>query len=385
MVGTTAKRRKILSILVTAAFVFAMVFGSVPAAGANPTLSDVEGHWAQSTIQSMVDEGIVGGYPDGTFKPDDSITRAEFATLVVKAFTLESGAGKVFDDTADHWASDVISTANHHGLVSGYSDTSFGPDDPVTREQIAVVIVNATEVDSTEDSKQFTDSNQIADWAKESVDKATAVGLIAGYPDDTFKPKANATRAEAAVLLAKSIEVVKKEVLLTTYDEAGIYGPETGTQTLEGNVIINADGVILQNTVVQGNLIISEEVGDGDVTLNNVTVKGETFIRGGGKDSIHINGGQYNNIIVESTSEGSVRVVATDVEGLKIVISEKAAGEEIVLEGTFESVEIKADDIVFATQGETTIDEIKVHEDLAGVTLNIEKGTTVKELVLDSV
>ncbi|NMB40528.1 MAG: S-layer homology domain-containing protein, partial [Firmicutes bacterium] len=386
MAGAMAKRSKLLTVFVLAVFIFTMIFGSIPAAGADAELSDVEGHWAQGTIQELVGEGIIAGYPDGTFRPNNKITRAEFATLIVKAFHLKAGPGKVFVDTAEHWAKDDIKTANHHGIIKGYSDNHFGPDDPITREQMATMITNVTKVDTRENGKTFTDSAQIADWAKEFVDKAAATGLIAGYPDGTFKPKAHATRAEAATVLDRGRKLfIDIEEIVTTYNKAGTYGPKIGIETIDDDVVISADGVILRNTVITGNLTISEEVGDGNVTLNEITVKGTTFIRGGGKDSIHISGGQYNNIIVESTSGGSVRVVATDVEGLKIVISEKAAGEEIVLEGTFESVEIKANDIVFATQGETTIDEIKVHEDLAGVTLNIEKGTTVKELVLDSV
>ena len=380
-----SKLLKLLNIFTLVAFMFTMVFGAASMAYASTRLSDIEGHWAQSTIQDMVNEGIIGGYPDGTFKPNNNITRAEFASLIVRAFNLKSDSGKVFNDTANHWAKGAISTANYYGLVNGYSDSVFGPDDPVTREQIAVMIVNATKVDSTEEVKTFTDSAKIAAWAKEPVAKATAAGLIAGYPDGTFRPKANATRAEAAVILDRGRKLTEKEVLVTKYDRTGTYGPESGTQTIDGDVTISADGVILRNILIKGNLIISEAVGDGDVTLKNVTVKGSTYIRGGGKDSIHINGGQYNNIIIESTPGGNVRLVATNAEGLKVIISEKAAGEEIILEGTFESVAIKADNVVLSTQGETTINNLIVQENLTGATIDIDKNTTVKELVLDSV
>ena len=290
----------------------------------------------------------------------------------------------MFSDTANHWAKDHIKTANYHGLVNGYSDTLFGPNDPVTREQIAVMVVNATKVELFDESTTFTDSAHISVWAKESVAKAAAAGLITGYPDGAFKPKANATRAEAAVILARSIEYIDKETI-TTFDIAGTYGPEDRVETIETDVVISADEVILQNTIIKGNLTISEKVGDGDVTLNNVTVKGTTSIRGGGKDSIYINGGQYNNVIIEGTPKNNVRLVTTDVKDIKIIVSEKAVGEEIILEGTFESVEIKSDDIVLSIQGKTNINEIKVYENLSSIKLNIDENTTIKELVLDSV
>ncbi|MGI5822477.1 MAG: S-layer homology domain-containing protein [Dethiobacteria bacterium] len=384
MAVTLLQKKKALSIFVLAAFALAMFFGSVPAAAANAALPDIEGHWAQNTLQAMVDEEMISGYPDGTFKPNNNITRAEFATLLVKAFALEPGAGTVFDDTAEHWAKEAIATANYHRLVSGYSESSFGPDDPVTREQIAVMIVNAADAEPMFTAQAFTDSDDVASWAQEAVEKAAAAKLIAGYPDGTFRPKANATRAEAAVVLDRGRKLSEDE-LFAVYDHAGTYGPKTGTETVAGDVIINAAGVILQNTVIAGDLIISERVGDGDVTLNNVTVRGTTFIRGGGKDSIHINGGQYNNVVIESTPSGNVRVVVRDAAGVEIVISEKAAGEEIILEGTFANVVIKADNVVLSTQGKTAINKITVEKNLTGTKVNLEKDTKVKEVVLDSV
>ncbi|MDI9477098.1 MAG: S-layer homology domain-containing protein [Natronincolaceae bacterium] len=378
------KKKQVFNVFITAVIIFTMIFSSISAVVADNLLSDIKGHWAQDTIEDLVNRRIIEGYPDGTFRPNNNITRAEFTSLLVRAFDLKSGLGKVFSDTADHWARDYIKTANYHGLVNGYSDTLFGPDDPVTREQIAAMVVNATKAGSVNESETFTDSAQISAWAKEPVAKAAAAGLITGYPDGSFKPKANATRAEAAVILDRSMKITIDEKTITTFDIAGTYGPEDGIQTIKTDVIINADGVILQNTVIKGNLIISEKVGDGDVTLNNVTVEGTTSIYGGGKDSIHINGGQYNNIIIEGTPGGNVRIVAVDTKGIKIIVSEKAAGEEIILEGTFESVEIKSDDIVLSTQGKTDINKIKVDKNLSDIKLNVDKGTTINELTLDS-
>ena len=377
------KRKQILSIFIIAAIIFATVFGSISMADITQLLPDIEGHWAQNTIEDMVNEEIIEGYPDGTFRPNKNITRAEFTSLLVRAFDLKPGPGKVFSDTANHWAEDYIKTANYHGLVNGYSDTLFGPDDPVTREQIAVMVVNATKVELLDESKTFTDSAQISVWAKEPVAKAAAAELIVGYPDGTFKPKANATRAEAAVILDRSMKI-PTDGKITTFNIAGTYGPKDGIETIETNVTINADGIILRNTTIKGDLIISEKVGDGDVTLNNVTVEGTTSIYGGGKDSIHINGGQYNNIVIEGTPGGNIRIVAVDAKGIKIAVSENAVGEEIILEGTFESVEIKSNDIILSTRGKTDINEIKVHKNLSGTILNIDEGAIVKELVLDS-
>jgi len=167
-----------------------------------PALKDISGHWAEANISKLVNTGAISGYPDGTFKPDSSITRAEFATVLVKALNLESRSGKVFNDTTGHWAKDAISTAAGHGIVNGYDTTTFGPDNLITREQMAVMISKAANLNGGE-GKTFADNNQIADWAKAAVAATSGKNIISGYPDNTFRPKANATRAEAVTVIVK--------------------------------------------------------------------------------------------------------------------------------------------------------------------------------------
>ena len=188
-------------------------------------------------------------------------------------------------------------------------------------------------------------------------------------------------------LEALLVQVVKTAVdpaETVVYDAAGSYGPTTGSDTLAGDVTVAADGVTLNNLVIQGNLTISEAVGDGNVTLNNVTVVGDTLIRGGGVNSIHLNGGQYSRIVMEKTASGAVRIVATGVDGLDVVVAEDASGETIILEGAFASVTVNAPNMVVTTQGNTTtIGMMTVGVDGAGTTLNLASGTTVTDLVLD--
>ncbi|MDD3879626.1 MAG: S-layer homology domain-containing protein [Syntrophomonas sp.] len=168
-------------------------------------LKDITGHWAEKSIYELVALGAISGYPDGSFKPDSSIKRAEFATILVKAFKLEARSGQTFADTAQHWAKDSISTAAAHGIVSGYSADSFGPDDLITREQMAVMISKAANLQAVE-GKTFADSAQIADWAKAAVAAASSKNIISGYPDNSFRPQANATRAEAVTVVVKAIK-----------------------------------------------------------------------------------------------------------------------------------------------------------------------------------
>lgn len=170
-------------------------------------LSDIQGHWAQKNIEELVASGAIAGYPDGTFKPDQGISRAEFATIVVKAFKIPEKNGKVFNDTANHWAKNFIATAAAHGIVSGYSDTAFGPNDPITREQMAVMIVKAAKLAEAQEGKTFADGDKVSAWAKNAVATASEKNIISGYPDNTFRPQDGATRAQAATIIINSLKL----------------------------------------------------------------------------------------------------------------------------------------------------------------------------------
>jgi hypothetical protein len=168
-------------------------------------VKDVSGHWAETSINILVNRGAISGYPGGSFKPDNTITRAEFATILIKAFNLEPRSGKVFSDTSGHWAEHSIRTATAHGIVSGYNASNFGPNDIITREQMAVMIVKAAKLTNVAEGRTFDDAAQVSNWAKKAVGIASGEGIISGYPDNTFKPKANATRAEAVTVIIKAL------------------------------------------------------------------------------------------------------------------------------------------------------------------------------------
>jgi hypothetical protein len=184
-------------------------------------------------------------------------------------------------------------------------------------------------------------------------------------------------------LEALKLEIVKA-TSSTTYDKPGTYGPSSGAETISQDVTISTSGVTLQNLTIEGNLIIDEAVGDGDVTLNNVTVTGELQVRGGGKNSIHINGGDYSKILVEQAPDGGVRIVATGLDGVPVVLSENAAGETLILEGSFDTVTVNAPDAVIKTQGQTSINTLDVGAAAQNTAIDLGNTTTVTNLTLSS-
>ncbi|OXM82467.1 S-layer homology domain-containing protein [Paenibacillus rigui] len=170
-------------------------------------LSDIQGHWAETAVIQLVKQGAITGYPDNTYKPNDRITRAEFVTIIVNAFGLKAQNSKSFADTTKHWAQSAISTASSLGIADGYSENTFGPDDWITREQMATILIRAARIDSTEPAiVHFSDNSSVSDWAKTPLATAAAKGLIDGYEDGTVKPKANASRAEAAAVILRALQ-----------------------------------------------------------------------------------------------------------------------------------------------------------------------------------
>jgi S-layer family protein len=170
--------------------------------------TDITGHWAEDNIKKIIASGSINGYPDGTFKPDNNITRAEFITVLVKAFNMKSTSEGKFEDARNHWAKDFINSALDNKIIQGYSDSLFGPNELITREQMAVMVVNALKLEVKEYEISFDDKDQISDWAIKYVATSVNEKLLVGYPDNTFRPKSSATRAEAVTVILNALNSI---------------------------------------------------------------------------------------------------------------------------------------------------------------------------------
>jgi len=176
-------------------------------------LNDIGRHWAQNYIQSLVALGILNGYPDASFKPDKTISRAEFANIITAALKLPDTetqtAFKDWGNTAA-WALSGIASAAKAGIINGFADGTFQPDQAISRSQIAVIIIKALQKEvSIRGQTNFSDNAEIPSWALPYVQEAVKSGLVTGKGDNQFKPNDPATRAEAACILAKMLEQMK--------------------------------------------------------------------------------------------------------------------------------------------------------------------------------
>jgi L-asparaginase type II len=179
----------------------------VSAASKIAALKDITGNWAKASIEKAVANGIVSGFTDSTFKPDQSLTRAEFTVMLMNALKLQGdGASLTFKDSNQigKWAVDGISAAVKAGIVSGSIDGTFKPNAPITRSEMAVIIAKAMKYDVQAGSTTgFKDDTQIPKWAKGSVKAAKDHAIISGRSGGVFVPNDPATRAEAVTILLK--------------------------------------------------------------------------------------------------------------------------------------------------------------------------------------
>jgi len=170
---------------------------------------DINNHWAADTIIEAVDRGFFTGYEDQTFKPNNPITRAEFAVIIDRALDLDSSGGtsKPLNDINNHWAKEAIEKAQKAGIVNGYEDGSFRPNNRVSRAEIAAMVARALQLEpNTSGSTGFNDDSQIPNWATGYVSIMKEQGIITGREGNTFVPSANTTRAEGAVILLRSVD-----------------------------------------------------------------------------------------------------------------------------------------------------------------------------------
>jgi hypothetical protein len=181
-------------------------------------MSDVANHWAKEDVNDMYSRLIVTGVGDNKYDPERDITRAEFATIIVRGLGLLRGTGELrFDDVEEiSWYSPYIKTAASYGIINGYGDGSFGPQDKITREQAMTMIARAMKITGldallTSEQKQdildeFTDNENISKYAEDSAADCIKTGIIVGRNGNIVAPKDYITRAEVAAVIRRFLQ-----------------------------------------------------------------------------------------------------------------------------------------------------------------------------------
>ncbi|MGI6618451.1 MAG: S-layer homology domain-containing protein [Bacillota bacterium] len=379
--------------LIAVLLILVMFLGVCPTALLAQALSDVGEHWAKEAINLWTARGIVKGYEDGTFGPDRFITRAEFAALLNRTFGFTTVSPKEFPDVSDTaWYAEEVAKAAGAGYMEGYEDGSFRPDNNITRQEAALVFARIYNLEQIDESYDFSDFDSIPDWSRKAVVAVAKAGLMQGYPDGSFGPARNITRAETVSVLDRLVAEI--------FTEDGTYGDAGEATVINGNAIITAADVTLVNMHIKGNLLIAESVGDGTVVLDNVVVDGELDVRGGGPASVVL---ENSKVVSLTVSKDGVRIVIRgskvdearvksastieqdpDAEGIEVLIIEEIPAEgEVVLLGDYGNLTVKAvAGKIVVESGH--VDEVVVDETATDVELVLGSEASVSNLVLNA-
>ena len=235
-------KRRLCALLSAAALCLTM---AVPAFAADKTFPDVTGRdWCYTQVMQAAETGLMNGYADGRFGKNDPITRGQMVQILYSYYGQDVGADSGFSDVpASAWYAKAVTWASKKGVVSGYSNGTFGPDNQLTREQMVTILYNVADKPETNPSaiSQYSDYRQVADYAADGFSWAVSNKVVSGTSSTTLSPRGTATRAQVAVILVRYLENVEgvkfPEVTIPTQPVQ----PTAGSQNADGTT--NADYV----------------------------------------------------------------------------------------------------------------------------------------------
>ncbi len=361
------KHCKILRYLFTAAALLSgLGFGLVGSAQPALAVTDLApSHWAASTINAYVSRGIMSGYPDGTFRPEASVTRAEFVKMVNSVFGYNTPAAISFPDvSASYWGYDEIAKGVYAGYINGDESGKFNPDAPLTREEAASIICRIKGLAPNQSaSSNYTDSSRIASWAAPYVGAATQFGYMQGNGDGTFNPTKALTRAEAATVLAKA---ESSKTYTTTPGSSGSSsssGSSNNNNNNANNNVLGKPGVsnstntdkvkdytmstrdkTLANKTITGNLYIPSGMSSSTINLDDLTVEGTVYVRGG--STIDVDDCDFNKVVIDKSGVSFITDTHSTIDELEFWrngrIEGKGYGEVTIADNSVSSVNVNA-------------------------------------------
>ena len=355
---------------------------------------------AESALDKLVNWGVVHGYPDGSLRPERTLTRAEFVAMVNRAYGYTETGPTPFEDVSEaSWYHDDIGTAYNAHYFNGVSPRRAGPDTPLTREQAVVLLARNMRLDPVAgEVVEFNDGRDFGAWSRGYARAAAQLGIINGYGDGNFRPGNDITRGDMATMLQRAL---------------GTLVNTPGTHTLSdvyGNVTISSTNTTLKDTTIGGNLYITGGLDLGDIELENVRVLGDIIVAGGGEshsgeDSIILRNVSAESLLVDSIadqyvslrSEGSTEIERTELRSDAFVQDRSRPGQGLLniellspdpdaaftLSGNLENVINKTPNsslnVAVGTVESLTVDELARDS-----TLNLDINSTVLALNMDT-
>ncbi|KQO13812.1 glycosyl hydrolase [Paenibacillus sp. Leaf72] len=362
------KKRKWIAAIMAPAIVVSMFSSAAFAqsgAATNAFAPDIQGHWAKAAIEKWSAQGIVSGYSDGTFHPNGSMTRAEFVTVINRLFGLSALSASAFSDVPETaWYAGDLSKARAAGFYEGFPGNEARAEQPITRQDAVTLLARIFELKAADNAAyagSFKDSGQISSYAKKAINALQ--GVVSGYENGDFQPAGKISRAEVITLVDKLVAEL--------YAKAGDY---TAAQTISGHAIINHAGITLKDAQIAGNLYLTAGIGDGEAVVDHASVKGTTFIAGGGEHTVIFHDSTLAGVEI-NRKDGKVHVEADGDTKINSIVANSKAILELGDNAEADSIVLNQPTELITGPG-TTIGRLTVQAD--SVTINgqpIAKGS----------
>ena len=322
---------------------------------------DVQDHWAKSFVTKAIDNKIVSGYSDGTFRPDKAVSRAEFSHMLNAALGNNATASITFKDVkSSDWYYADVRKAVSAGYVAGYDDGTFKPTASITRQEAAVMLTRVIPTYNTSTSlTKFKDASSVASWATDFVKRAVGAGYISGTGTGTnikLDPLGKLTRAQAVVIVCKILE---NETIVKSTQAV------TSDTTLSNKIYSN--GISIPSNMT------------GDVTISNCVVLGTLNMAGG--DNVTVTNSRVASAVAKSTSgdliaKGETSIKTVTVSGDTSLTTDGLKNGNSFSTG-FETVTI-GQDVISTLTGTFPL----VNVTGADTQITIPNGTTVTKMVI---
>ncbi len=294
---------------------FIFVLCLISAAFTVSAFDDMPNDWSTKALQSAVDNGLLQG-SDNKLLPKDNLTRAQMATILVRAFGAdEKGDISSFTDVkASSWYHSYMAISYKMQLFKGDGAGKLNPDAYITREEAFLVLSRSFSLSASTTSglAKFSDGNQVSSWAREGLEALVTNGYVSGS-NGKLNPKANITRAEFAQVMYNLIQAY-----VDTPEELLALGE------IDGNVIVRGDAIkAIDNVKIKGDLIIGDGVPEG-FSFNNVKIDGRLVVRASAEFKFD---GNVNELVV--ASENSFAVISKDSTVNKVTIPSSTSSFEV--------------------------------------------------------
>jgi len=355
--------------------------------------------WYQPHIDKLAGWGVMKGDGNGNMRPDDSITRAEYVAMVNRAFGYKVVSPTNFTDVyLSDWFYDDIGIAYGAGYFKGGAYNMAYPNDTLSREEAAVIMARNMRLQPVAgESTSFTDGRELSYWAKGLVEAAAREGIISGYADGSFHPDNSITRAEMASMLAKAVNTLiqtpGEESLGSVYGNLTINtsGVTLKDTVVAGNLYITGGlglgAVTLENVTVLGKIVVSgageANKGDDSVILRNTNAQ-ELILDSIANNFTTIRAEGIGTIDrAEVRTRSFIRDVCPSDQGIKLIDVRGSEGLEVQLAGNIkEVVDYTPYSKLILTEGRA--ETVTIDEEATGATMEITLGSTVNTLNLDT-